>query len=135
MKSVYSPELKCLLYKRFDKNKMNGIGRLQAAFRLYPIMHWTEPYTRFPPFCQVIQSCSQAWKGQNDDDLVRPVRDSRFCSLSCVFLTLYYFKSPIEGDKRRSHLLCYSRAPVKIGFISCMCTCSGKLGTYRRSCS
>ena len=29
----------------------------QAVFRLYPIMHWTESYTRFfPSFCQVIQS-------------------------------------------------------------------------------
>ena len=26
-------------------------------------------YTIFPPFCQVIQSCSQEWKGHNDDDL------------------------------------------------------------------
>ena len=40
-------------------------------------------YTIFPPFCQVIQSCSQAWKGHNDDDLVRPVLDSKFCSLLC----------------------------------------------------
>ena len=30
-------------------------------------------YTIFPPFYQVIQSCSQVWKGHNDEDLIRRV--------------------------------------------------------------
>ena len=95
-------------------------GPNQAAFCLYPIniVHWTESYIRFSLSCQVIQSCSQAWKGHNDDDLLRPALDSRFCSLSCFFLILCYFKSPTEGDRCRRHLLwSYSQAPVKIGYI------------------
>ena len=62
--------------------------------------------TILPLFCQINQSCSQAWKGNNDDDLVRPVLESRFCSFSCFFLIVCYFKSPVEGDRWRSRLLC-----------------------------
>ena len=35
MQSIYSPKLKGLLYKRVDKDKMNGIGRLYIQLR-YP---------------------------------------------------------------------------------------------------
>ena len=48
-------------------------------------------YMIFPPFYQVIQSCSQVWKGHNDDDLIRPVLDLRFYRLPYFFLILCYF--------------------------------------------
>ena len=78
-----------MLYEyAIPKIKMShNLSCLESRFRLLcPISHNALDriiYTIFPPFCQVIQSCSQAWKGHNDDDFVRPVLDSKFCSLLC----------------------------------------------------
>ena len=57
----------------------------QAAFRLYPIMHWTESYAQFSR--HFVKSFKKLFSsvGHNDDDLVRPLLDSKFCSLLCFF--------------------------------------------------
>ena len=69
----------------------------QEAYRLYPIMHWTDHVYDFLAICQVIQL--SFWSVEGSQWPVRPVPVIRFCILWCFFLNLCYFKSSIKEDR------------------------------------
>ena len=98
----------------------------QAAYRLYPIMHWTESYIWFSPsFCQVILlffwyvEVSRRWP-------VRPVLVTRFRNLFlAIFMLLQIIYQRRQVGKPFS--LSYRQAAVKISF-------SVKLGICNHVC-
>ena len=95
--------------------------KTQAAFRLYPIMHWTKLYIRFSRHFvksfKVVPKRGRVTTMMTLFDLYL-TQDFTVCRVFLNFMLFQITYRRRQGEKSSS--LSHSQTPVKIGFISCM---------------